>query len=616
MGDHTTGFGKYMYVEASSPNFPQKTCVLESRCVDISGMQRPYLEFWYSMFGTNIGVLKVELFFNYEWITIWELSGNKGMPWLLAEINLAKYKGSIKYRFHARTAWGFSGDIAIDDIKIYDKPQRFDVGVDAINEPAPYQCSGSTVSPIKTVVINHSTDSITQLYMDYKFNAISWTDTINKLMLSGDTSVITSSRTINLSASGMSSLSVKSRIQFDAYPWNDSIIYSIFTGNRPANPIIAPITVCLGDTGFLNYTGTADSVFWFSSNTNTTVRSKATNLVLVGLFKDTTVFISAGNNNSLFVPPYNKDFSDGDFTSAGVNGLRFTVSNPNGILIETVDVYSKGAGQVTINLKNGTTLVYSRVFNLVDGKNVLAINYWATRAALILDAQNITSQGLFRNDQGAFYPYVVPGVVSITNSTVDNQFYYYFYNWKISGITCASSRTAIPIYVKQKPTIAVTPNQTGITNGDTIHLRANAVGAIKWTPNTNLNTDTGSFVIASPIVNTNYVARVTDAFNCWNTGLARISVFPLGVVDSEKVKTIIYPNPTTERLILETLSGVNKDFSIKIITLEGKTAYSKIIKNNNSSKLEIDVSHLAAGSYMLQLKSNKSTETFKLIINK
>ena len=39
---------------------------------------------------------------------------------------------------------------------------------------------------------------------------------------------------------------------------------------------------------------------------------------------------------------------------------------------------------------------------------------------------------LWRSSEGILYPYDVPGVLSITNSTFGSDFYYYFYDWKIS----------------------------------------------------------------------------------------------------------------------------------------------------------------------------------------
>ncbi|KAL4216700.1 hypothetical protein ACF0H5_024423 [Mactra antiquata] len=55
--DHTTGKGFYMYVEASSPRVAGDYAMLESPSFVASGNQR--LHFWYSVYGLNIGALRV-----------------------------------------------------------------------------------------------------------------------------------------------------------------------------------------------------------------------------------------------------------------------------------------------------------------------------------------------------------------------------------------------------------------------------------------------------------------------------------------------------------------------------------------------------------------------------
>jgi len=61
--DHTTGTssGFYVYTEASSPNYPNMTALLEGPCVDLSGYNGASWTFSYHMVGTAMGTLYAEV---------------------------------------------------------------------------------------------------------------------------------------------------------------------------------------------------------------------------------------------------------------------------------------------------------------------------------------------------------------------------------------------------------------------------------------------------------------------------------------------------------------------------------------------------------------------------
>ncbi|HAS41215.1 MAG TPA: hypothetical protein DCS93_12090 [Microscillaceae bacterium] len=113
----------YMYVEASNPNFPSKTAILESPCFDLSGVTNPELTFDYHMYGSQVNNLKAEVKVGSgSWTQIFTKSGNQGNNWLSETINLSAYLGTeVKVRFMVTTGTGSSGwqsDIAIDHVRV------------------------------------------------------------------------------------------------------------------------------------------------------------------------------------------------------------------------------------------------------------------------------------------------------------------------------------------------------------------------------------------------------------------------------------------------------------------------------------------------------------------
>jgi hypothetical protein len=82
-------------------------------------------------------------------------------------------------------------------------------------------------------------------------------------------------------------------------------------------------------------------------------------------------------------------------------------------------------------------------------------------------------------------------------------------------------------------------------------------------------------------------------------------------VDSDgNVPFLVYPNPASKTIIAEyDLSTANA--VINVYNLDGQKASSTPTKNQ--IKTPIDVSHLAAGSYIIQYISDKATLMNKFI---
>ena len=114
--DHTSGSGYYMYVEASTPNFPYKgPFELEATIgsVDVSSVI-----FWYSMYGQSMGSLALQSYSNTSgWVEHWSKSGDQGEEWQMAAVVLDSSGTSI-VKFAAYTGWDYTGDVAIDDVNI------------------------------------------------------------------------------------------------------------------------------------------------------------------------------------------------------------------------------------------------------------------------------------------------------------------------------------------------------------------------------------------------------------------------------------------------------------------------------------------------------------------
>jgi len=78
-----------------------------------------------------------------------------------------------------------------------------------------------------------------------------------------------------------------------------------------------------------------------------------------------------------------------------------------------------------------------------------------------------------------------------------------------------------------------------------------------------------------------------------------------------KVSLVVFPNPVSSNLILESKNHEGKNLSYHLYDLEGKLFDSKIITSNQTS---INTNNLLPAEYLLHIVSNQNTvKTFKII---
>ncbi|RMB59104.1 T9SS C-terminal target domain-containing protein [Dokdonia sinensis] len=110
----------YVYVEASDPNFGNKSTILNSPCFELPSAVAT-VGFHFQMTGNSVGTIQLEVRKDGEntWTEIWSQSGDQGANWIEASVSLAAYAGqNIQLRFNGTTSTSWQGDIAIDAFEI------------------------------------------------------------------------------------------------------------------------------------------------------------------------------------------------------------------------------------------------------------------------------------------------------------------------------------------------------------------------------------------------------------------------------------------------------------------------------------------------------------------
>lgn len=140
--DHTTGTsgqGNFLFTETSGTcpptGLPTADAILNSPCYDVGSLPNgPVVDFWYHMWGADIGTLSLESWDGTQWVQVWTLSGDQGNQWNNAVVPVLTYMdgGNMvsAVRFFAQHFSGasFNGDIAIDDVFVRDSMPAIEYG--------------------------------------------------------------------------------------------------------------------------------------------------------------------------------------------------------------------------------------------------------------------------------------------------------------------------------------------------------------------------------------------------------------------------------------------------------------------------------------------------------
>ena len=135
--DHNPGTssGKYLYIEASTPNYPSKVFYLWSPPYNLTSLNSPTLTFWFSLQSASGASLALQS--STDNGTTWSnnipfmcasvcsnssINSNMGSGWRQGFVDLSSYssQSNIMFRFVGTTGTSWDSDICLDDIKLVD----------------------------------------------------------------------------------------------------------------------------------------------------------------------------------------------------------------------------------------------------------------------------------------------------------------------------------------------------------------------------------------------------------------------------------------------------------------------------------------------------------------
>ncbi|KXJ25074.1 MAM and LDL-receptor class A domain-containing protein 2 [Exaiptasia diaphana] len=148
--DHTRcnrNDGNYIHVDGSIGR-KNYTARIESEW--ISTRENLCLQFWFHMWGKDIGSLKVLMKTNQSEKVIWHSYGDQDDQWKFGQVPLTS-DGRNRYKFviEAETIGGDQGDIAVDDVKLDEGSCQKIIDYEYEGQKSPWKCLQFTYLPLE-----------------------------------------------------------------------------------------------------------------------------------------------------------------------------------------------------------------------------------------------------------------------------------------------------------------------------------------------------------------------------------------------------------------------------------------------------------------------------------
>lgn len=219
----------YVYMETSG-GLTGTTDTLYFNPVDLSPLTIPTLSFWYHMYGSNMGTMKMQIAQagTNTWTEVFNLSGDQGDIWHYFSADLSAYLGqTVQARLVGVRGTGLTSDMSLDDLKFDEAPANDAVVTDFL-APLIGGCNVLSTSETVTVEIaNYGVSNLTSAFVTLKVNGNQLASgTFTGSIPPNGTAQFTFPQGVNLSTSGQLILTVTATATpAEAIPWNDETIF-------------------------------------------------------------------------------------------------------------------------------------------------------------------------------------------------------------------------------------------------------------------------------------------------------------------------------------------------------------------------------------------------------
>ena len=374
------------------------------------------------------------------------------------------------------------------------------------------------------------------------------------------------------------------------------------------------LPVCIGSQVLLQYTGALqpqEKVQWFTNLLGNPV-AEASSYLTPPLTQNTTYYVNTIENFNT-----GKAELPANTVTASIGaGLAFDAEKP--FTLKTVKMYSDDTGGRLIRLLDnvGNQVAFKLVSITQTGGQTITLNFKVPVGEdYVLTITSGETVKQTSNQPG--YPYKVPGVLNIYGGKTASGFnttgsYYYFFDWNIE-VQQVCGRIPVPIEVSGQ----TAPIASFSVSEDTVYVSNGGVGFTDLTANavswfwdfgnglTSTEKNPGTTYSLPGTYQVRLLARAADG--CSN--ITEKTIVVLQTVSANDVtvtpeKVSLFPNPAADKLMVEFLEPMPNDLKISIFDVLGRSVRLPDETVAEGEVIQLDISALTPGVYMVQLRSN------------
>ncbi|MEQ8703508.1 MAG: S8 family serine peptidase [Phaeodactylibacter sp.] len=390
--------------------------------------------------------------------------------------------------------------------------------------------------------------------------------------------------------------------------------------NAPA--VLAGDSICAGHNALVHVltNGTAE-VKWYNNATGGTSIGSGSPFLLEGLTESRVIYAETAP-----VRKVGKPDNSGSNTqySNQVRGLRFNALHP--FTLRSVKVYAEEQGGRLLQLVKPDGGITTKIINVAAGEQRVELNIDISPGEGYILRLNAGKP--LQLNAGAFqgYPMTVPGVVSITSSTLGSSAYFYFYDWEVSyKERCGRSALEIPVSATagaaEDLVISSSTDTVDLAVSGTVTFSTLTEGYTSW----NWQFGNGQQVSGAS------VAYTFDRTGIYTVGLSaqtvegctNASVKEIVVVDNtppvstqtldQEPALLIFPNPAKDQVNLLLETGLLREARITLTDMLGRPLSQQVQDLGAGQTATLSLAVFPTGTYIIIVETEGKRSVHRIV---
>ncbi|MDX2250141.1 MAG: T9SS-dependent M36 family metallopeptidase [Bacteroidia bacterium] len=391
---------------------------------------------------------------------------------------------------------------------------------------------------------------------------------------------------------------------------SDTLVQTV-TITLPPAPVVSDAAICRNESATFSINGNGVYI-WYDENG--AVLDTGALFQTPILTADTTFYVEENIIASVQnVGPLNGSIGAGGYHNTGFTGtVNFTAQDEFMLISAWTDAGSAGPRTIFLwdNINGSGNIVDQVTINIPAGPQRVTLNLHVPGPGNY--SVGGTSINLYRNTDGANYPYTISGLVTLTSSSSTTNpatFYYYLYDWEVQGISCKTDRVPVNVTVSSadfsysQDSLVKEISFTDLSQGAVSWLWSFGDGLTSTQQNpVHLYPGIGGFVVSLTV---NGLCTVTDT----------IFIEPsVGITEwTSGLEIGLQPNPADGQVRVTFSQALKENVHLRLIAADGREIERKTLLPGQTYT-DWDIHALPAAVYLIQAQNSQGQKNLRLVV--